>query len=218
MLNLKAGLFFLALVVLLTGCVSAPLPPPVKVIRFNPVISSPQITTFVEPRINETYIRYNSTDYVITSAVFESQSLLLAPLNITNNTSRNIEPDEYAVSLHDGRDLKKVKMLKRDDLIAIKTKIEGVSSGGNIETQVFNNVMDSVMSITNNTEKQKLIQGLHTAINNYFSFRPIYSRETRSGILCFMLDFKAEYPLTLRVMIRDKAIDLQFLPAPDKAD
>lgn len=214
----KLGLFLLALAVLTAGCVSNPLPPPVKVVRFDPVVKPPQIEAFINPSINETFVRYNSEKYLITAAVFESQAILLIPLNITNNTGQDIEPDEYTVSLHDGRDLKTVKMLKRDDLIGVKAKLEGVSSGSNIETQVVNTVMDSVMSITSNPEKQKVLQGINTAISNYFSFRPLYLRETRTGVLCFMLDFKAEFPLTLRIKIRDETIDLQFMPAADKAN
>ena len=60
--------------------------------------------------------------------------------------------------------------------------------------------------------KGKLAQIIQYGIDNYFSYRPIYKGEQRSGILCFIPNFKLEYPLTLRVKIQKKTIDLLFYP------
>jgi len=57
-----------------------------------------------------------------------------------------------------------------------------------------------------------MLKGLDDAIDNYFSFRAIYAREKREGILCFMVDFKLEYPITLMIKIKDKVAWIRFLP------
>lgn len=196
-------------VVFLAGC-AGPLPPEVKIIRFDPVIDSPQVRSFT--RANETYISFESDGYAVDAAVFESQAVIFIPLTVYNNSGKEILPADYSVSLHDGRDLKLIKMLSRDEISSIKAKLEGRPGGVNIETQVINTAVDSFMSLAGNSGKQVIIKAMGYAVDNYFSFRPIYPREKRTGVLCFILNFKAEYPITLKMQMWNEVSYLQFMP------
>lgn len=197
-------------VIILSGCATSPLPPQIKIIRFDPVIDSPQVKSFV--RANETYISFESDGYAVDAAVFESQAVIFIPLTVYNNTGKEILPADYSFSLHDGRDLKTIKMLTRDEISNIKAKLEGRPGGVNIETQVINTAMDSFMDLAGNNGKASIIKAMGYAVDNYFSFRPIYPREKRTGVLCFLLNFKAEYPITLKMQIRGGVSYLRFMP------
>jgi hypothetical protein len=185
--------------------------------RFGSVTNPPEIDTFVSAELSikgENMTRYTSPKYKIETAVFEALSIMIVPITIFNNTGDDLQPSEYSISLYDGRDMKLIKMLSRSDMIKVQDKLKG-GTGGGLEQQVVNSAMDSFMSITNSTDKQALIQGLDAAINNYFSFRPVYAYDKRFGVLCFLLDFKAEYPISLKVKIQKQDIILKFFPKAD---
>lgn len=203
-------LLWLAPLALLLGCASSSVQP--QITRFDPIMTEPQISSQV--KFNEVYASYEADTFNIAAAIFEYQSLYVLPLEIANKTDKNIEPSEYSVSLHDGRDLKLIRMLTLDDLIAVKNKMTGKSSGG-IESQIISTTVNTIMSLTSLSSQGEVMRGLDMAIDNYFSFRPIYKHETRKGILCFMINFRAEYPITLLVKLRGEEVKLKFMPRKD---
>jgi len=182
--------------------------------RFEPVVNSPNLDTFISTELSikgETMARYTLPNYKIQTAIFEALSIMIVPITIVNNTGDDLQPSEYSISLYDGRDMKPIKMLSRSDMIKVQDKLKG-GSGGRLEQQVINTAVDSFMDITNSTDKQAVIKGLDAAINNYFAFRPVYAYDKRFGVLCFLLDFKAEYPISLKVKIKKEDITLKFFP------
>ncbi len=210
-------LFWLAALVPLIGllgCATSPIPSQPQIVRFNPIVVEPQVKSFINK--GETYSGYESDNYDVAAALFEYQSILLLPLEITNKTDRDIKPEEYSVSLRDGRDLKKITLLSRAEIVAIKAKMDGSSSGGGLESQVIAGAYTTVLSLTSIFSKNDVKRGLELAAGNYFSFRPIYKHEKRQGILCFLLDFRAEYPIALELKVQDEIIKLKFMPKPSK--
>jgi hypothetical protein len=141
---------------------------------------------------------------------------LLLSLQIYNQTGADIKPEEYSVGLYDGRDLKQITMLSRTDMMIVKDKLQGKSTGGGLESQVIQGALNTVTGVTSVISKSEVSRGLDLATKSYFSFRPIYKHETRTGILCFVLDFRPEYPITLKVKIRDEEFKLKFMPKPDQ--
>ncbi|OGC34305.1 hypothetical protein A2311_01240 [candidate division WOR-1 bacterium RIFOXYB2_FULL_48_7] len=214
---MKRSLLLIVLAtIIVSGCASHQLANREMLTRFDPIMDQPQIKTFYQERFKETFVSYEASEVRLVSALFESQSLLLLPITIFNKTNNAIMPADYSVALYDGRDMKQIKMLTRDDLLDVKAKLQGRPSDGNIETKVINSVMDSLTFMTGDPDKQLVMQGLDLALYDYFSFRPIYPHEKRYGILCFILDFKAEYPITLNVRVGAKNHEIRFLPKPPK--
>lgn len=199
-------------VVVVLGCAANRLPMQPQVDRFQPIITEPAVSTFINN--GETFISYEADDYPLSAALFEFQSILLLSLQIHNLTDTDLKPEEYSVSLHDGRDLKLITMLSRTDMMVVKDKLQGKSTGGGLENQVIQGALNAVSGVTSVISKSDVSHGLDLATNNYFSFRPIYKHATRDGILCFVLDFHPEYPITLMVKIRDQLTKLKFMPKP----
>jgi len=61
-------------------------------------------------------------------------------------------------------------------------------------------------------EKGRIRQALDQVVDNYFSFRPIYANDSRDGFLCFYTDFKLDYPLILRVKLKEDVVEFKFYP------
>jgi hypothetical protein len=197
----------LLIVIILIGCGT-----PAKITRFDPVAGPPGISTYEID--NEIYLRYKDARYQITAALFEFNSIIVMPLTITNKSGEDIEPSEYKVSLHDGRDLKEIKMLSRDHLVSAKNEMEGKGGGSNIGGPVVETTVNTIISMTQASNRAVMTKGLDYAINNYFDFRPVYANYTREGILCFLIDFKPEYPTTLMIDIKGEILMLRFMPRP----
>lgn len=158
-------------------------------------------------------IKLETADITGKAALYEYNSVLVVDLTLANRSSMDILPKEYSVVLADGRDLKPVKMLKRSDLVEVRSKYTAGNTGGAIQDQLIAATMNNVMNAVNVPTKDKLINIIDKGIAQYFEFRPIYAGAERSGVLCFLPDFKLEYPLTLTVKCRDKKIEAQFQPA-----
>ena len=209
--------FLISSVILLVfsaGCSGSD--PGMTIDRFEPIINPPKVTASVKN--NESFINFKNNKYEITAGLFEAQSIMVMPISIANKSDNRIDTADYSISLHDGRDYKVIERLSRDTLITAKGKIEGNGSiSGGIEQQVISTLITTVMSLTSVSQKNQVLQGMDMAVNNYFSFRPIYAHETRSGVLCFVIDFKPEFPLTLKIKLKDEIIHLQFMPKKESA-
>jgi len=197
--------FSLLLVIIVGGCGT-----PIEINRFDPITEMPGVKSFTLD--NEIYASNANAHYRVAAALFEYNSVMVMPLEITNKTGRNIEPGQYSVSLHDGRDLKTIRLLTRKELVTVKGKLEGNGSGGGLEGMALEATVNALMTAANVPTKNVMIQGLNHAINDYFSFRPVYDHETRNGLLCFLVEFKLEYPITLIVKIHGEPFKLKFMP------
>lgn len=206
MRNLKMTLTLLTLVFLLSGCTQ----PPLETNAYDPVLDQPGLKTVLIS--NERFAQYEDAKYRITSAVFEFNGVVAISLEIRNKTAVDLTAADYAISLTDGRDRQPVKMLSRADLVATKTKLAG-GSGGNIQDQLIQATVDTLMNTLNTPTKEKLIRIVELGIKEYYSFRSIYAGDKRSGVLCFLPDFQLEYPLTLTVRLKAETVNIRFFPA-----
>jgi hypothetical protein len=209
MLRNKPWLILLSLSLLLFGCAQVPL----DLQKFDPAADLPQKTVFQKD--NETYLAFEDKTAKVSTAIYEYNTVIVIPLEITNKTGQDIANAEYTITLADGRDRKTVKLISRDDLVKIKGKYSGGGSSA-LQDQVIETTITSLMNAVNLPTKDRLIKIIDQGIDQYFEFRPIYARETRSGVLCFIPDFKLEYPLTLSLKIKGEPIDLQFFPRVKK--
>jgi hypothetical protein len=203
--NLIISLFILS-AAFLCGCAQVPL----DVNRFDPVLDRKGITTVTIA--NETFAEYETPDLRLTTAIFEFNGVIANSLEIRNNSDADLPVSEYSFSLADGRDLKPIKILSRQDLVATRTKLAGGGSSGNIQDQLIQATVDTILNSINTPTKNKLINIVDEGIKNYFSFRPVYAQGKRSGVICFLPDFQLEYPLTLTVKVRGETACFKFNP------
>ena len=195
--------------VIATGCAKAP----VKITYYEPVITSPEQKIEVEN--NQKVIKYSDNDYGVSAAMAGSQGIIVAALRIASHTGKDIKADEYTVELLDGRDLKPLKLVSREVIVEYRNKL---SAGQEIKTG--NGMLDlaltqfsGIVEGMGRSERSEFIRSVDLAIDHYFAFRTIYVNEPREGVLSYYADFILEYPLTLRVKLRDKQIDLRFNPS-----
>jgi hypothetical protein len=191
----------------IVGCSSAPF----DINRFDP--QDDQALTRVVLKGGEKYLAYESMAIDISVALFEYNNIIVMPLMIENKTDQTIPAKDYSLSLSDGRDRKPIKLVSRDDLAKFRA---GMSGGGSanipLENQAVQAAFSAIEGVIRPSEKSAILKGVDIAINDYFQFRPIWAREKRQGILCFLVDFKLEYPLTLEFKLKGKPIDLRFMP------
>ena len=176
---------------LLLGC--AQVPPEVN--RFSPLEN-----------------KLENADVTGRAILYEYNSVLVLYVELSNKTARDITAKEYTIELSDGRDLKPVKMLKRSDLEEVKAKYSGGGAQGAIQDQLIAASMNNIMNAVNVPTRDKLISIIERGIDEYFEFRPLYAGEQRKGVLCFLPEFKLEYPLTLTIKERGKTLAVQFQP------
>lgn len=208
----KQLLLLLLFIPLLYGCGGTP----IKVTRYDPIVLSEYLTVFTQN--GEKLVRYQDINYKVETALFEYNNIMLMPIEITNNTKTIIMPDDYSLSLYDGRDFMPIKMLTRQEIMKVKAQYESGKSGGSLQEQAIQGTLSLMMHALQPSDRSLIMKGLDKAIDDYFEFRPIYPLETRKGILCFFVDFKLEYPLSLNVNIKDEDISIEFLPRPKKIE
>lgn len=160
------------------------------------------------------YKLHSDPSFEINANIYEFNNILSLLISIKNKTGKDLEPSEYSISLVDGRDLKKIKMLTLQNLLDIRARYTG--SKGAIQDQVIETTVSSALRVANVPTKEKLIELIDLGVNNYFSFRPIYSKETRQGVLCFIPSFKLEYPLGIMVKIKSNDYAFYFEPLPNQ--
>ncbi|MDD4179192.1 MAG: hypothetical protein PHH14_03990 [Candidatus Margulisbacteria bacterium] len=206
---MKRFLFLLVLAPFLFGCAKSP----IEVNNFELAPGQPKVRN-ISKNGNNLYIRYNNDKFAVEAGVFEYNGIVVVPLDITNKEKKNIPPQDYSISLYDGRDFKEIKMLTRQDIILTKGRYQGSPPSLGISNQLIETTFQTISNIVSPPTKNQLLQTLNYAIDNYFSFRPIYAGETRKGIICFLVDFKLEYPLTLLVEVDKEKHFIYFWPQP----
>ena len=193
---------------MLCGC-SAPL----EINRFQPAPGQAELT--VINKANEDHLRYADPDYIVTAALFEARNVFVLSLEINNRTDARINPQDYSIALCDGRDLKPLLQFSREDIINFKLAYE---TGQPIKTgePAVDAALTTVGRLFQPSSRTETLKSLDQAIEDYFSFRPLYPGETREGILCYHADFRLEYPLSLVTKIKGKTITFKWLPLPGK--
>ena len=199
--------FAFPLIILFCGCTTTP---PFEVDRYDFQIFNQNEKIVIEH--NEKFACYENKDFKITMAIFRHQNLYVVPLSITNKTGTNLLPARYSVGLYDGRDYKPLTFVHRSDIIAYKNKVAGIGSVN--LTPTIENAFNAATSLINWPSSSALNKGLDQAIENYFEFRPVWANQKRYGILCYVGNFKLEYPLSFIVKIRGEKMEFEFLPRP----
>jgi len=195
----------LLLAVLLVGCAR----PKIDIVCYSLINPSSNTTLF--EKSGETYVAYEDLQAKLTAGLFQYKNIIVLDLGIFNKTNETLLSQDYSIGLFDGRDLKKIRLLKREDIVGVKAKSTGGPSG-DLQAQALQTAINVILETVKPSERAFMLKSFDVAIDNYFSFRPIYAYEERAGLLCFFLDFKAEYPNTLIVTIKDKPIILRFQP------
>lgn len=190
----------------LCGCAEVPL----EISRFDPVVDRPEVKLVLIN--NEPQAVFEDDKYKITAGLYEYNTIFALILAIRNETDKDLPADDYSIRLADGRDLKTIRMLTRQDLMATKSKYSSGGGSGGFQDQLLQATMDTLMNTLNVSTKQRLIKIIDQGIEQYFAFRPIYANDKRDGVLCFLPDFKLEYPITLIIKIRDEKVEMRFTP------
>lgn len=199
---LLAGFFLIAGLI---GCVQVPL----DVKEYVPQIKNAKIVPAPLSNI-EAFEVIDSDEFNVVASLYEYNGVLALALAITNKTSEEILPKDYSIRLADGRDCKKIKMLTREEMMQIRARYGG-SKNYNMQDQFIEATMSNAMRAINVPTKEKLGAIADVGISNYFAFRPIYAKEKRFGVICFIPEFKLEFPLTLFVEINGREIRAPFL-------
>jgi hypothetical protein len=209
MKKLVIVLICLAAAVIIVGCSK----PPVNIKLYEPVITSPNQK--IEAKNNQKAIEYFDDDYAVSASMVGSQGIMVVSLRIVARTGKDIPAEEYSIELADGRDFKPLQLISREVVMEYRKKL---STGQEIKSG--NGMLDlaltqfsGIIQDMGNTERSEFLKSVDWAVDHYFSFRTIYVNEPRQGVLCYYADFILEYPLTLRIKLRQKQIDLQFKPS-----
>jgi hypothetical protein len=159
----------------------------------------------------EQYFVQEVKDVDLTFTLFGYKDFLAIPLVIRNKTGSDIKPEDYGISLYDGRDLKPITMITKDELCIAEKKMLYVKDFNLLNPSVQGAVsaIDSLIDMPANASLGDDIDGI---INNYFEFRPIYAKSAREGYLVFFHDFNLEYPVTLRITLNGEDKYFYFMP------
>lgn len=199
-------LTFFLLTIFIFGCAQMPL----EIIKYLPQNAGSKLEPSFIQDLN-LYNVYEDNNFDVDANVYEYNNIIALLIAVKNKRAEMLSPEDYSIGLADGRDLKPVRMLSRQELLNIKLKYTSNDRGA-ITDQAIEATMGNVMKIANFPTKEKMAELIDLGANNYFSFRPIYQGEIRQGILCFMPDFKLEYPLTVQVKLPGKVLALKYWP------
>jgi len=207
----KVGVILICLMaaVIVAGCAK----PPVKVKLYEPVITAPNQK--IEDKNGQKLIEYFDSDVAVSASIVGAQGIMVVSLRITSLTGKDIPADEYSIELADGRDFKPLRLVSREVVMEYR---KNLSTGQEIKSG--NGMLDlaltqfgGIIQDMGNTERSEFLKSVDWAVDHYFALRTIYVNEPRAGVLCYYADFILEYPLTLRIKLRQKPIDLQFKPS-----
>ncbi len=208
---MKKNWLWLLGLLLLTGCAATP----VKIDVYKPLAASAreEVTT----RAGYSFIEYADQKYRVGATLAGTQNVFVVSLKVTNLTGADLGPDDYAIALTDGRDAKPLTLLTRESVIKYRASLTGGTDlkSGNPMADLALGQLNNVFSALSEPEKNQVVRSVDWAIEHYFSFRPIYAGESREGVLCYYPGFVLEYPLTLKVKLKDDAVDLKFWPPKD---
>ncbi|MFA4858553.1 MAG: hypothetical protein WC901_07215 [Candidatus Margulisiibacteriota bacterium] len=206
----RAGvcLVLLAAIGLSLGLLGCTTQRPANLIEFSPKGCTVEATdTFITDF--DAFPVYKSKEFEVVASVYEYNLVLGLIVAIKNNTTKDLTPTDYTIGLADGRDLKPIKMLSREDLIIVRDKVAGVSNRA-LQDRLIDTAYNNAMKVANMPTKDQLLALLNMSIEKYFSFRPIYAGKTRQGLLCFVSDFTLEYPLTLKMRVKKQSFTVEF--------
>jgi len=205
---MKKNLFILFFIPMIFGCAQVAT---YNVTELKPANLPGKTSEYMGQKL--TYAVYAGDNFRAAAAGLEYNNYIIAfNIRLINLTTKDVEGGQYKIELFDGRDMKSVRLLTRDELQAVKNTMAGGSSSGAIQDQLINTSVNTVMSAIDAPTKNKLVGIIQYGVDNYFSFRPVWARDKRDGILCFMPNFKLEYPLTLRIRYKNRTADLKFIP------
>ena len=205
----RSWLLLLLLFPLLYGCESAP----VKIDRYLPAPGS-ALETVTSQGLDK-FINYADDELAVTAAISGSGNIFVVSLMIDNKSAEDIGAADYSARLVDGRDEKPLQLVSREVVIEYRKKLatgQEIKSG-NAMLDTALNQLSALTRTTGRSELAQYIRSVDWAIDHYFAFRPVYAREAREGILCYYADFILEYPLTLKLKVRGKALNFIFQPA-----
>ena len=194
---------------LLAGCAN----PPVKVEHFVPLTATAREDIVM--RGEYPFIEHSDKDHWISATLAGAQSVYIVSLKVVNKTAADLEPEDYSVSLVDGRDAKPLSLISREAVIGYRAHLAGGGQelkSGSPMADIALAQLNKVVGSLGETQKSELLQSIDSAIEHYFAFRPIYAGEARDGVLCYYPNFILEYPLILKLKLRDKTLDLKFWP------
>jgi hypothetical protein len=207
-MKIRPIILLLFLFPLLYGCA----PAPVKIDRFDPIVGSPLEKVTLEGA--DKFINYADNELAVTAALAGSGNIFVVSLLIDNKTGGDLNAADYSVRLVDGRDDKPLQLVSREVVIEYRKKLatgQEIKSG-NAMLDTALNQLSALTRTTGSSELAQYIRSVDWAIDHYFAFRPVYSREAREGVLCYYADFILEYPLTLMVKVKEKQLALRFQP------
>lgn len=211
---MKKGLYLLLLIPLLAGCSA----PPVEVDYYVPVAASARDNVVV--RGGYSFIEHSGKNYWLSATLIGAKKVYIVSLKVINKTSADLGPEDYSVSLADGRDAKPLNYISRESVIRYRASLAGggqdLKSGNPMADMALTQLNNAISSLGKN-QKSELLQSIDSAIEHYFAFRPIYAGEAREGVICYFPDFVLEYPLVLRVKLPDETVDFKFWPAPRRS-
>ncbi len=193
---------------LLCGCAE----PPVAIDRYDPIASSADQS--VVSRGNDKFIEQQDAGLFVSAMLAGSKNVFVVVLKIENKTAADIKTADYAILLADGRDEKPLALLPREAVIEYRSKLASGREikSGNAMMDLALAQLSSMAKSMGSSQLKEFLQSVDWAVDHYFAFRPIYAHEAREGVLCYYADFIPEYPLTLKLKIKDKLIDLKFQP------
>lgn len=198
----------LLLFLLLCGCAE----PPMQIDRYDPVPAA--VHERAVEKDGHNYIEYDDGEFAVSAVLAGSQSILVTSLRVENRADRDLLPSEYSVQLTDGRDHKPLKAIDRDVVIEYRHKIAAGQEikSGNPMLDLGLNELGGMLRSLDRSQAAQFLRSLDWVVANYFAFRPVYAKSVREGTLCYYVDFILEYPLTLRLRLRDKKLDFVFWP------
>jgi hypothetical protein len=192
-----------------TGC--AVTSPQIQIEYYDPV-ETPTSTVTVEGVIQ--YITQKNDKYEITACLISGKNIFATDLEIKNKTKKELQPEDYSISLFDGRDRLELQMISKEVVENFRAKAaagQSIKTGNTFLDYSLTSFAGIVENATPLTKSQyNALIGI--VIERYFSFRPIYPNYTRRGILCFFHTFIIEYPLILKVEIKKEIYEFKFWP------
>lgn len=181
--------------------------PAMQIQTFTPILDRPELKLI--QLHNQDFIELTRGDFRVTTGLYSYNNIIALSIEIYNHSATELGTAEYSITLTDGRDHKVIHLMTRQDVIATRAKLAGSKSAA-IQDQIIQTSIDTVMNTVNAPTKERMLAVIDLGIAQYFSFRPVFPHEQRSGFLCFVPDFQLEYPLIVKVAIRENTYQFKY--------